>query len=101
MERELKKEFNKTTLDEGWLDTTSVTGKWRITVDGISLDVPEGISESRAIITFYIDFEKYETVKEYSVADGTTFEEWLENYSPKDPQDYTFKIYDRGVTERN
>ena len=44
LENELKKEFSKTTLDDGWLDKTSVEGKWRITIDGVYLDVPPGIS---------------------------------------------------------
>lgn len=43
LESELKKEFNKGTLDEEWLDKTSVEGKWRITIDGVYLDVPAGI----------------------------------------------------------
>ena len=43
LESELKKEFNKTNLDEGWLDTTSVDDKWRITIDNVYLDVPAGI----------------------------------------------------------
>ena len=43
LESELKKEFNKTTLDEGWLDKTSISGKWKITIDGVSLEVPTGI----------------------------------------------------------
>ena len=43
LEEELKKEFNKGTLDENWLDKTSVQGKWKITIDGISLNVPAGI----------------------------------------------------------
>ena len=42
LESELKKEFNKTTLDEGWLDKTSVEGKWKITIDDVSLNVPAG-----------------------------------------------------------
>lgn len=42
LENELKKEFNKTILEEGWLDKTSVEGKWRITIDGVYLDVPAG-----------------------------------------------------------
>ena len=45
LESELKKEFNKTTLDDGWLDKTSVEGKWKITIDGISLNVPVGIEQ--------------------------------------------------------
>ena len=44
---EIKKEFNKTDseLEENWLDKTSVTGKWRITIDGVYLDVPAEINE--------------------------------------------------------
>jgi len=45
LEDEIKKEFNKTTLDEGWLDKTSVEGKWRITIDGVVLDIPAGTSD--------------------------------------------------------
>ena len=41
-----KKEFNKTSLDDGWLDKTSVTGKWKITIDGISIEVPAGNNET-------------------------------------------------------
>ena len=40
LETALKKEFNKTSLGEDWLDKTSVEGKWKITIDGISLEVP-------------------------------------------------------------
>ena len=42
---EIKKEFNKTDselTEENWLDKTSVTGKWRITIDEVYLDVPAG-----------------------------------------------------------
>ena len=42
---EIKKEFNKTDSEleeENWLDKTSMTGKWKITIDGVSLDVPAG-----------------------------------------------------------
>lgn len=42
LENELKKEFNKDSLDEGWLDKTSVEGKWKITIDEVSLEVPAG-----------------------------------------------------------
>lgn len=42
LEKELKKEFNKSALEDGWLDKTSVEGKWKITIDGISLEVPAG-----------------------------------------------------------
>lgn len=45
LESEIKREFNKNSLDEGWLDKTSVEGKWRITIDGISLNVPAGIEQ--------------------------------------------------------
>ena len=100
IENELKKEFNKDTLEKGWLDKTSVEGKWRITIDGVSLDIPEGISETMEMITFYIEYEKYEGIWEYSVAKGTTFEEWIENDSPKDPLEYDIKAYDKGITER-
>ena len=47
LESELKKEFNKTVLDEGWLDKTSVVGKWRITIDGVYLDVPVGKQDNQ------------------------------------------------------
>ena len=50
LENELKKEFNKTTLGEGWLDKTSVEGKWRITIDEISLDVPAGVESAQTYI---------------------------------------------------
>ena len=43
LESEIKKEFNKATLEEGWLDKTSVEGKWKITIDNVSLEVPAGI----------------------------------------------------------
>ncbi len=46
LETALKNEFNKTTLDEGWLDKTSVAGKWRITIDGISSNVPAGTEQT-------------------------------------------------------
>lgn len=46
LESELKKEFNKAALDEGWLDKTSSTDMWRITIDGVYLDVKKGIEES-------------------------------------------------------
>ena len=46
LESELKKEFNKDSLDEGWLDKTSVEGKWKITIDGISSNVPAGETET-------------------------------------------------------
>ena len=42
LESELKKEFNRVSLEEGWLDKTSVEGKWIITIDGISLEIPVG-----------------------------------------------------------
>ena len=50
LETELKNEFNKTTLDEDWLDKTSMVGKWIITIDGISLEVPAGIENDNEVI---------------------------------------------------
>ena len=50
---EIKKEFNKTDSEleeENWLDKTSVTGKWRITIDGVSLNVPTGTEETGSSI---------------------------------------------------
>ena len=54
LESELKNEFNKTTLDEGWLDKTSVEGKWKITIDGVYLEVPAGSisTDSNSILGF-------------------------------------------------
>ena len=51
LEDELKKEFNKTTLDEGWLDKSSVEGKWKITINDVSLDVPTGIEQPPEPVT--------------------------------------------------
>ncbi len=50
LESELKKEFKKTTLDEGWLDKTSVEGKWKITIDGISSNVPAGTEQTSILV---------------------------------------------------
>ena len=47
---EIKKEFNKTDSEleeENWLDKTSVAGKWRITIDGVYLDVPAGTQDDQ------------------------------------------------------
>ena len=53
LENEIKKEFNKTTLEEGWLDKTSIEGKWRITIDDVYLDVPAGITNiPQAVINY-------------------------------------------------
>ena len=52
---EIKKEFNKTDSEleeENWLDKTSVTGKWRITIAGVSLDVPAGIEATKTVIDY-------------------------------------------------
>ncbi len=49
---EIKKEFNKTDSEldeENWLDKTSVTGKWRITIDKVSLDIPAGIEDNSKV----------------------------------------------------
>ncbi len=54
LESKLKKEFNKTTLDEDWLDKNSVAGKWKITIDNVFLEVPAGeetVTSARANIT--------------------------------------------------
>ena len=53
LESELKKEFNKDTLDEGWLDKTSVEGKWKITIDGVYLEVPAGVIVEKPSIINY------------------------------------------------
>ena len=53
LENELKKEFGKVELDEGWLDKESEAEKWRITIDGISLDVPKGIEINEKNITVH------------------------------------------------
>lgn len=45
LETELKNEFNKTILDEGWLDKTSKAGKWIISIDNVSLEVSAGVGE--------------------------------------------------------
>lgn len=78
LESELKKEFNKTTLDDDWIDKTSVEGKWKITIDGISLAVPAGVvNETSSIINYgnktaetvdvgddiTIDTEKFKVIK--------------------------------------
>lgn len=42
LEDEIKKEFNKTILDKGWLDKTSKAGKWIVTIDNVSLEIPTG-----------------------------------------------------------
>ena len=85
LEKELKNEFNKSTLDEGWIDKTSVTGKWKITIDGISLLVPAGVANETPSIINYgsktaetvevgdditIDTEKFKVLKKSS--DGKT-----------------------------
>ena len=47
---EIKKEFNKTDSEleeKNWLDKTSVAGKWRITIDGVYLDVPAGTQDNQ------------------------------------------------------
>ena len=47
LERELKAEFNKDSLENGWLDKRS--NIWRITIDGVSLDLSiEGSQNSTA-----------------------------------------------------
>ncbi len=79
LESELKKEFNKDTLDEGWLDKTSVEGKWKITIDGISLEVPAGeasIHENHPV--FFIDG------KEYQFEPEMTWEDWVLSKYSKD-----------------
>ena len=46
---EIKKEFNKTDSEleeKNWLDKTSVSGKWKITIEGVSLEVPAGTDET-------------------------------------------------------
>ena len=52
LENALKKEFNKTSLDEGWLDKTSEVGKWIITIDEVSQEVPAGNSSSSSSIDY-------------------------------------------------
>ncbi len=53
LENELKKEFNKTSLEEGWLDKTSIDGKWKITIDDISLNVPAGTTDiPKSVISY-------------------------------------------------
>ena len=42
MKTEFKDKLVNNELPSGWLDKTSVTGKWRITIDGVYLDVPAG-----------------------------------------------------------
>ena len=55
LESEMKKEFNKSTLDEGWLDKTSVSGKWKITIDNVFLELPAGISDDVSSVINYGD----------------------------------------------
>ena len=56
LETALKTEFNKSSLDDGWLDKTSVTGKWRITIDNVSLDVPEGTTSTHAQVDPSVEY---------------------------------------------
>ena len=59
-----------------------------------------GISKNKGTITFYVEYEKYEGIIEYSVERGTTFGEWIDKYAPTDLFGYDINVYDRGVTER-
>ena len=47
LERELKAEFNKNSLENGWLDKRS--NIWRITIDGVSLDLSIGGSQNSTV----------------------------------------------------
>ena len=57
LENELKNEFNKSALEDGWLDKTSVEGKWRITIDGISLEVPAGKGNDNKVVGLSSDWK--------------------------------------------
>ncbi len=72
LESELKKEFNKDTLDEGWLDKTSVEGKWKITIDKVSLEVPAGIEASDNKITIKVGTTNLKDVSNLSTLYGET-----------------------------
>ena len=78
LEKELKNEFNKSTLEDGWLDKTSVEGKWKITIDEISLEVPAGKGNDNKVIGTSSDW-KLNDAKDTIIAyigdgvDGDTF----------------------------
>ena len=71
LESELKKEFNKTNLDEGWLDTTSVNDKWRITIDDVYLDVPAGIKLPNSPLDVLIGKQKKDIIFNPSIQINT------------------------------
>lgn len=95
LESELKKEFNKDTLDEGWLDKTSVQGKWRITIDEVSLEVPAG-EEADNNATIKVGTTNLKDVSNLSTLYGQTTDytsvsgiEWQLFY---DDNDYVYLI---------
>ena len=81
LESELKKEFNKTNLEEGCLDKTSKAGKWKITIDGISLEVPAGLEYDNRI----------------TIKSGTTNLKEVSNLSTLYGEDTDYKSID-GIT---
>ena len=62
LEDEIKKEFNKTTLEEGWLDKTSKAGKWIITIDNVSLEIPAGVDVQNSPLNILIGKTKKDIV---------------------------------------
>ena len=69
LESELKKEFNKTSLDEGWLDKNSVPGKWKIIIDGVSLEIPAGKDTN-------VQLSIGDTVNYSTTLNGQTLDGW-------------------------
>lgn len=96
LEKELKKEFDKTTLDEGWLDKTSTAGKWKITINGVFLDVPAGNDE--ASFTFYVCIA--DVNEPFEAKEGMTFRQWITAYSPEHFSEYESGTYVQYQSDR-
>ena len=72
---EIKKEFNKTDSEleeENWLDKISVAGKWKITIDGVILEVPAGQETDDNKVTIKVGTNNLKDVSNLSTLYGET-----------------------------
>ena len=98
LEKALKSEFNKNTLEEGWLDKTSIANKWKITIDGVSLEIQVG-TDSKNTIDFEAIMEEAKANREGDEeigigTDGSIVDMSLWMYM-KDDTDKTIELGDK------
>jgi len=88
LETELKAIFNKSTLEEGWLDKEAVQGKWRIIIEDVYLDVPAGNGSNSVGLKEFTWLGEWgdEDPIMYQFEDGMTWAEWIDSEYNTDPE---------------